>query len=211
MRRRTIAPRHSRRLCAAAGTVPSPFLDGRESVTLTSHAYVCKTSEGPKANRKQTAHAVAPSLSHTLADCAWLPVQPHHRFSMKICPIDRRRHDMGASVGETGYPRSANCPCRRAIALPHSLRLCAAAGAAPHHRFSVVQNLSHRPPAHDNMDASIGVTGYPRSANCPRRRAIALPHSRQLCEPAGTVPCSFLDVRNRSHRIPASTCVQASV
>ncbi len=27
VRRRTVAPRHSRRLCAAAGTAPSPFLE----------------------------------------------------------------------------------------------------------------------------------------------------------------------------------------
>jgi hypothetical protein len=49
---------------------------------INFHAHACKTSEGPKANRKQTAHAVAPSLSHTLADSARQPVQPLHRFSM---------------------------------------------------------------------------------------------------------------------------------
>ena len=35
-RRRAIAPRHARRLCAETGTVTSPFLDGRKSVPSPS-------------------------------------------------------------------------------------------------------------------------------------------------------------------------------
>ncbi len=38
LRRRTIAPRHSRILCAATGSAPSPSLDSRKSVPSTSRA-----------------------------------------------------------------------------------------------------------------------------------------------------------------------------
>ena len=71
----------------------------------------------------------SPTLSQTVRGCRCSPITVS-RWS-KICPIDRRRHDVGASVGEAGYPRSANCPRRRAIALSHSRRLCAPASAAP--------------------------------------------------------------------------------
>jgi hypothetical protein len=100
---------------------------------INFHAHACKTSEGPKANRKQTAHAIAPSLSHTLADSARQPVQPLHRFSM-VQNLSHRppmpQHGCKHRC-VTGYRRSANCSRRRAIALPHSRRLCAPAGAAP--------------------------------------------------------------------------------
>ena len=264
----------------------------------------------------------SPTLSQTVRGCRCSPITVS-RWS-KICPIDRRRHDVGASVGEAGYPRSANCPRRRAIALPHSRRLCARqpvqpritvsrwskicpidrprqhgckhrcdripkvgklpapsrhrsptlsqtvrvsrhspmfvsrwskigpivfprqlvcerrcdripkvgkppapshrrADALPHSRRRRATAGSVPPPFPDgpksvpstaraNMCASIGVTGYPRSANCPRRRAVALPHSRRLCASACAAPHHrFSMVESRSHRIPTCTCVQASV
>ena len=43
LRRGTVAPRHSRRLCAATGTVPTPFLDAGKSVEPTTHAKMCAT------------------------------------------------------------------------------------------------------------------------------------------------------------------------
>ena len=43
----------------------------------------------------------------------------------------------------------------------------------------------------------------PRSENCLRPRAIALPHSRRLCAAAGLLPPPFLDGRKS---IPSTTC-----
>jgi hypothetical protein len=141
---------------------------------INFHAHACKTSEGPKANRKQTAHAVAPSLSHTLADSARQPVQPLHRFSM-VQNLSHRppmpQHGCKHRC-VTGYRRSANCSRRRAIALPHSRRLCAPAGAAPSPFLNGPKSVPSS--ARINVCASVGVAGYRRSAKCPRRRAIAL-------------------------------------
>ena len=149
---------------------------------INFHAHACKTSEGPKANRKQTAHAIAPSLSHTLADSARQPVQPLHRFSM-VQNLSHRppmpQHGCKHRC-VTGYRRSANCSRRRAIVLPHSRRLCAPAGAAPSPFLNGPKSVPSS--AHENVDAKHRcVTGYRRSPNCSRRRAIALPHSRRLC------------------------------
>jgi len=70
-RRRAIALRHSRRLCAAAGTLPPPLLDGRKSVLSTAHANMhAKHRCGRIPKVRQTARAAAPSRSGTLADCA---------------------------------------------------------------------------------------------------------------------------------------------
>jgi hypothetical protein len=160
---------------------------------INFHAHACKTSEGPKANRKQTAHAVAPSLSHTLADSARQPVQPLHRFSM-VQNLSHRppmpQHGCKHRC-VTGYRRSANCSRRRAIALPHSRRLCAPAGAAPSPFLNGPKSVPSS--ARINVCASVGVAGYRRSANCSRRRAIPLSHSRRLCAPAGAAPSPFLD------------------
>ena len=100
---------------------------------------------------------------------------------------------MCASIGVTGDPRSANCPRRRAIALPHSRRLYAAAGSRPPPLLDARKSVPST--ARADMCASIGVTGDPRSANCPRRRAIALPHSRRLYAAAGSRPPPLLDAR----------------
>jgi hypothetical protein len=160
---------------------------------INFHAHACKTSEGPKANRKQTAHAIAPSLSHTLADSARQPVQPLHRFSM-VQNLSHRppmpQHGCKHRC-VTGYRRSANCSRRRAIALPHSRRLCAPAGAAPSPFLNGPKSVPSS--ARINVCASVGVAGYRRSANCSRRRAIPLSHSRRLCAPAGAAPSPFLD------------------
>jgi hypothetical protein len=70
-RRRAIAARHARRLCAAAGTARSPFLDSRKSAASTARANV-RASILVTGYRKvsKPARAVAPSLPDTLADCA---------------------------------------------------------------------------------------------------------------------------------------------
>ena len=50
-----------------------------------------------------------------------------------------------------------------------------------------------RPPPRANMCASNGVTGYPRYASGPPRRAIAPRHSRRLCAATGTLPPPYID------------------
>jgi hypothetical protein len=72
---------------------------------------------------------------------------------------------MCASIGVTGDPRAANCPRRRAIALPHSRRLCAAAASLPPPLLDARKSVPST--ARANMCASIGVTGYPRSGKLP--------------------------------------------
>ena len=94
VRRRTIAPRHSRRLCAAAGTVPSPFVDGREFVTLTYMHMRAKhrrdrkpiVSKLPMPSRHRS-----PTLSQAVCASRCSPITVS-RWS-KICPIDRPRLD----------------------------------------------------------------------------------------------------------------------
>jgi hypothetical protein len=51
--------------------------------------------------------------------------------------------------------------CAVAPSLPDTLADCAPQRARSHHRFSTVENRSHRP-SRANMRASLGVTGYPR-------------------------------------------------
>ena len=138
-RRHTIALPHSRRLCAAAGSLPPPLLDARKSVPSTARANKC------------------------------------------------------ASIFGTGYRGSANGPRRHTIALPHSHRLCAAAGSLPPPLLDARKSVPST--ARANMCASIFGTGYRGSANRPRRRAIALPHSRRLCAAAGSLPPPLLDAR----------------
>ena len=72
---------------------------------------------------------------------------------------------MCASIFGTGYRGSANCPRRHAIALPHSRRLCAAAGSLPPPLLDARKSVPFT--ARANMHASIGVTGYPRSGKLP--------------------------------------------
>ena len=129
-----------------------------------------------------------------------IDVRPLHRETgtIRFVPTSERRRAivtcsaiMCATIGVTGYPRSASCPRRRAVALPHSRRRRAAAGSVPSPFLDGPKSVA--PTTCANLRASIGVTGYPRSANCPRRRAIALPYSRRLRATAGTVPSPFLD------------------
>ena len=61
--------------------------------------------------------------------------------------------------------KSANRPRRHTIALPHSRRLCAAAGSLPPPLLDARKSVPFT--ARANMHASIGVTGYPRSGKLP--------------------------------------------
>jgi hypothetical protein len=102
---------------------------------------------------------------------------------------------MCASIGVTGDPRAANCPRRRAIALPHSRRLCAAAASLPPPLLDARKSVPSTAGA--NMCASIGVTGDPRAANCTVSAvAPSLSHSRFDCaRPRAQSPQPLLDGR----------------
>jgi hypothetical protein len=113
---------------------------------INLHSHACKTSEGPKANRKQTARAVAPSLSHTLADSGRQPVQLLHRFSM----VQNLSH----------RPPTPQHGCKHQP-------------VQPHHRFSTVQNLSHRPPASTCVQASVWPDMWPDTEGRQTGRAVA--------------------------------------
>jgi hypothetical protein len=122
-------------------------------------------------DREQTASAVeprSPTLSQTVRRCGHSPITVSQRSRIE-----------------------ANCPRRRAIALTHSRRLYAAAGAAPSPFLDGPKSVPST--ARVKICASVGVAGYRRSANRPRRRAVALPHSRRLCAAAGAAPSPFLD------------------
>jgi hypothetical protein len=109
-----------------------------------SRKRVCKHLCDRIPQDRQTARAVAPSLSHALADCAPRPAQPHHRFPMvqnhhALAPCHKKR-SRNPSQG-----RQTACALVRALydtftdfvrQPPHSRR-----------RLSMVENLSHRPPA----------------------------------------------------------------
>jgi hypothetical protein len=75
-------------------------------------------------------NCIAPSLPHTLADCAWQPAQFHRRFST----VENRSHRPPAPTCVCKHlsdriPRGRKTASRRrAIAPPHARRLCLAAG-----------------------------------------------------------------------------------
>ena len=103
-----------------------------------------------------------------------IDVRPLHRetSTIRFVPTSERRRaivtcsaTMCATIGVTGYPRSASCPRRRAVALPHSRRRRAAAGSVPPPLLDGRKSVA--PTTCANLHASTGVTGYPRSANCP--------------------------------------------
>ena len=136
------------------------------------------------------------------------------------------------SIGGPDTQGPANCPRRRAIALPHSRRLCAAAGSLPPPLLDARKSVPST--ARANMHTSIGVTGYRRSGKLPAplchrspalsqtvrghgdaapTRRIALSRSARL----GSSPILKSDYRRRSStpcvrlrgRLRACVCVYA--
>jgi hypothetical protein len=164
----------------------------------------------PETQGKHSACVVAPSLPHTLADCAPPRPQPHRRFST----VENRPH----------RPPAPTCVCKhlsdripevaklhRSIAPPHARRLCLAAGTVPS------PFLDSRKSVASTARANVCVCKHlsdriPRGRKtASRRRAIAPPHARRLCLAAGTVPSPFLDSRkSAASTARANVCVQAS-
>ena len=88
-------------------------------------------------------NCIAPSLPHTLADCAWQPAQSHRRFST----VENRSHRppaptcAPARILVTACPRKTTSLHRRTATRRHSQGLCEAAGTLPP-LFSTVENRS---------------------------------------------------------------------
>ena len=129
-----------------------------------------------------------PTLSHTVRASRHSPIIVSRRS--KICPIVRpRKH--GCKHRCDWIPKVGILPApsrHRPPTLSHTGR------ASRHSPFTVSRRSKICPIVRPRQHVlSVGMTGYRRSANCPRRRAIALPHSRRLCAPAGTAPSPCLD------------------
>ena len=183
--RRAIALGYSRRPCAGSRKHRRPRSSMVENRSRRVPTPICvQRPRGPKSRGPVNACPVAPSLSATLADRAPARAStagPVYRRS-KIGPIDR---PCKASVA--GYPRSGKRP------------------APPRHRaptLSQTDRGSRHTPTAASRWSKIGPIDRPRQhackasvwpdtqgpANGPRRRAIALRHSRRLCAATGTQP-----------------------
>jgi hypothetical protein len=156
LRRRAIALGHSPRPCAGSGKHRRPRLSMVENRSRRAPASICvQRPRGPKSLGPATACAVAPSLSATLPNRARHPVHSRRRFSMlEICSFDRPRQyackhrcDRIPKVRQTA----------RAVvpSLSHTHSGCARRPAHSRRRFSMLENLSDRPPTPTCVQASV--------------------------------------------------------
>ena len=122
------------------------------------------------------------------------------------------RANMCASIRVTGDPKVGKLHClrRRAIVLPHSRRLCAAAASLLPPLLDARKSVPST--ARANMCASIRVTGDPRSANCTVCAvAPSLSHTRFDCaRPRAQSPQPLLDGR-KSNASTTGTTMCASI
>ena len=152
---RAVAPslsRHARRLCAAAGTAPSPFLDSRESAASTARAIVCRckhllpNAQGRNPKVRQTACPVAPSLSATLANrvpARASAADPAHRWS-KIGRV-ARPHQYACNDRGGRNPKVRQTACAVAPSLSDTSPDHAPARAStadPVHRWSKIGRVA---------------------------------------------------------------------
>ena len=118
----------------------------------------------PETQGKHSACVVAPSLPHTLADCAPPRPQPHRRFST----VENRPHRppaptcVYASILVTGYPEVAKLPAPSRHRSP--TRSQTVLGSR---HSSIAVSRQSKIGRVDRPRQSILVTGYPRSENCP--------------------------------------------
>ena len=135
----------------------------------------------PETQGKHAACAVAPSLPHTLADCAPPRPQPHRRFST----VENRPH----------RPPAPTCVCKhlsgripevaklhRAIAPPHPRRLCLAAGTVPSPFLD-----SRKSAAHPGMHEQARVHACARSLH---HAVVNMRHSSRVVASTTSVACS---------------------
>ena len=178
----TVLPRISRLHLLDIRTVASPTTIQLTPPKHTSHTH--EQTEG-----RQTACAVVPSLSDTLADCATVATP---FLGGKICHVHRPPRCEHASVLLETQGRQTACPV--AQSLSDTLADCARPPAQSQHHFSAAKSVTST--AHAKMCARIGVTGNtqgPHTCAVAPSRSPTLQHSRRLRAATGTVPTPFLD------------------
>ena len=156
--------------------------------TARPRPLVCKHRCDPIPEIGQTARAIAPSLSHILADGARQPAQSHRCISM--VQIRRARHlrqtCLHAITGVTGY-RSANCPRRSAIALSWTTLVPRSGSAYP--GLTLPPDVCRR----RTCTMPHKAVEQPKVSKLPaRHQTIPLRNSRRLWAAAGTLPPPFL-------------------
>jgi len=181
----TVLPRISRLHLLDIRTLASPT-----TIQLTTQTHIHTSHTHEQTKGRQTACAVVPSLSDTLADCATVAT-PFLRG--KICHVHRPPRCEHASVLLETQGRKTACPV--AQSLSDTLADCARPPAQSQHHFSVAKSVTST--AHAKMCARIGVTGntqgpHTACAVAPSRSP-TLQHSRRLRAATGTVPTPFLD------------------
>jgi hypothetical protein len=113
LRRRASALPHSRGLCMPASAAPSPFLDGRKSDHRPpARRNLCPSVGVTGYRSRQTARAVASSLSRTLARwCVAAGAIPSPFLHGRKSVLSYQQHQLCAKRPcVPGYRRSANCP-----------------------------------------------------------------------------------------------------
>ena len=114
---------------------------------------------------------------------------------------------MCTSIFGTGYRGSENGPRRRAIALRHSRRPCAAARILPPPLLDGRKSVPST--AHANMHASIGVTGYRRSGKLPAPLCHRSPALSQTVRGHGDAALTRRIALSRSARLGSSPILKS--
>jgi hypothetical protein len=152
-RRRAIAARIARRLCAPAASAPSPFLDSRKSAASTARANVCasflvtryrKVGIQPAPSRHRS-----PTRSRTVRGFPHGPITDSRQS--KIGRVDRPRQCVWPSILVTGYRKVGIQPApsrHRSLTRSRTVRGC------PHS------------PITDSRQSKIGRVDCPRLATC---------------------------------------------
>ncbi len=210
LRSTAIAPRDSRRLCAAAGTTPitvSPWSKighvdrPRQHVCKRRYDRIPKVGKLPAPSRHRS-----PTLSQTVRGSRHSPITVSRW--LKICPIDRpRKHGCKHRCGRIPKVGKLPAPSRhRSPTLSHTVRAS---------RYSPItvspwSKIGHvdRPRQHVCMHRYDRITQDQQTAHAV---AQSLPDTLAPCarQPAQSHH-RFSMVENRPRRPPAPTCVQAS-
>jgi hypothetical protein len=104
---------------------------------------------------RQTARAVAPSLSETPKDCArQVGTVPSPILDGRKSTASTARANMCASILVTGYPKIGKLPAPSRHRFPRRPKTVRGKSAQSHHRFSMVENRPRRPPAPTCVQAS---------------------------------------------------------
>ena len=134
---------------------PTQVIDGRNRSHRAPTPICVQNPRGPKSLGPVTACAVAPSLSATLPQRARHPVHSRRRFSMlEICSFDRPRQYAWKHRCDR-MPKVRHTARAVVPSLSHTHSGCARRPAHSRRRFSMLENLSHRPPTPTCIQASV--------------------------------------------------------